>query len=180
MVAIRRSWRRFKLNSASFGEAPLEQARNLIRDVSRGRLGSVSVVAARRLRLRSPERRSAGDCYGCSPRHLKIASMPRRLALWQDIVCDVFVELDCKSDLEDFRGEVTQSRLGEISYSRVNSSRQRVFRTPSRIARARHDYVLIALGVEGGGGVVQDGREAYIQPGEFACYDTTRPYELQG
>jgi len=23
----------------------------------------------------------------------------RRLALWQDIVCDVFVQLDCKSDL---------------------------------------------------------------------------------
>jgi AraC-like DNA-binding protein len=107
-----------------------------------------------------------------------VAPPPRRLALWQDIVCDVFVELDCKSDLEDFRGEVTQSRLGEISYTRVDSSRQRVFRTPSRIARARHDYVLIALGVQGGGGVVQDGREAYIQPGEFACYDTTRPYEL--
>jgi AraC-like DNA-binding protein len=42
----------------------------------------------------------------------------RRLAVWQDIVCDVFVQLDCKSDLEDFHGSVTQSRLGELAYDR--------------------------------------------------------------
>ena len=127
--------------------------------------------------IRVAERLGAGIAM---PVRLDTAVAPpsRRLALWQDIVCDVFVELDCKSDLEDFHGEVSQSHLGEISYTRVDSSRQRVFRTASRIARARQDFVLIALGMEGAGGVIQDGREAYIQPGEFACYDTTRPYEL--
>ena len=108
------------------------------------------------------------------------ASQParRRLALWQDIVCDVFVQLDCKSDLEDFRGSVTQTTLGELSLTRVDSSRQRVFRTPSRIARAKEDYLLFAFGAKGVGGVTQDGRETLIRPGEFAFYDTTRPYEL--
>ena len=52
----------------------------------------------------------------------------RRLALWQDIVCDVFVQLDCKSDLADFNGSVAQSKFGEMSLTRVDSSRQRVFR----------------------------------------------------
>ncbi len=66
----------------------------------------------------------------------------RRLAVWQDIVCDVFVGLDCKSDLEDFRGSVAQTNFGGLSLTRVESSRQRVFRTPSRIARAKEDYVL--------------------------------------
>ncbi|WP_445498097.1 cupin domain-containing protein, partial [Pseudomonas aeruginosa] len=61
----------------------------------------------------------------------------------------------------------------------VSSSRQRVLRTPSRIARASEDFVLFALGRSGSGGVVQDGRETVIQPGEFAFYDTTRPYELR-
>jgi len=64
----------------------------------------------------------------------------RRLALWQDIVCDVFVQLDCKSDLANFHGSVAQSRFGEMSLTRVESSRQRVFRTRSRIARAKEDY----------------------------------------
>ncbi|MGY8638198.1 helix-turn-helix domain-containing protein [Bradyrhizobium sp. 14AA] len=104
----------------------------------------------------------------------------RRLALWQDIVCDVFVGLDCKSDLGSaFRGSVTQAPLGKAVCSEVCSDRQHVFRTPSRIARSDQDFVLVALGNRGAGGVVQDGRETAIHPGEFALYDTTRPYELK-
>lgn len=104
----------------------------------------------------------------------------RRLALWQDIVCDVFVGLDCKSDLGSaFRGSVTQAPLGKAVCSEVCSDRQHVFRTPSRIARSDQDFVLVALGNRGHGGVVQDGRETVIHPGEFALYDTTRPYELK-
>jgi AraC-like DNA-binding protein len=105
---------------------------------------------------------------------------PRRLAIWQDIVCDVFVQLDCVSDLGgDFRGSVAQSMIGPVSCTRVDSRRQRVFRTPSRIAKANEDYVLVSLGTQGHGGVVQDGREAISGPGEFVIYDTTRPYELR-
>jgi AraC-like DNA-binding protein len=104
----------------------------------------------------------------------------RRLALWQDIVCDVFVQLDCKSDLGTaFHGAITSSQLGPAKCSTVSSSRQRVLRTPSRIARASEDFVLFALGRRGAGAVLQDGRETVIQPGEFAFYDTTRPYELR-
>lgn len=103
----------------------------------------------------------------------------RRLALWQDIVCDVYVQLDCKSDLGGaFRGSVTRAPLGQATCSEVSSERQHVYRTRSRIARSHEDFVLIALGKHGAGGVVQDGRETSIRPGEFAIYDTTRPYEL--
>lgn len=104
----------------------------------------------------------------------------RRLALWQDIVCDVFVQLDCKSDLGSaFHGAITSAQVGQAKCSVVSSSRQRVLRTPSRIARASEDFVLIALGRHGAGAVLQDGRETVIRPGEFAFYDTTRPYELR-
>jgi AraC-like DNA-binding protein len=108
-----------------------------------------------------------------APRH-------RKLALWQDIVCDVFVQLDCKSDLGSaFRGSVSRSMLGPVACTQVASSPQRVFRTPSRIARSSEDFILVALGRQGVGAVLQDDREAIIHPGEFAIYDTTRPYELQ-
>lgn len=103
----------------------------------------------------------------------------RRLALWQDIVCDVYVGLDCTSRLaSDFHGTVTHAILGKAVCSEVRSTQQRVFRTPSRIARSEAEFVLIALGRHGVGGVVQDGRDTAIHPGEFALYDTTRPYEL--
>ena len=104
----------------------------------------------------------------------------RRLALWQDIVCDVFVGLDCKSDLGSaFHGSVTQALLGKAVCSEVCSDRQHVLRTPSRIARSDQDFVLVALGHRGNGAVTQDGRETVIHPAEFALYDTTRPYELK-
>jgi AraC-like DNA-binding protein len=104
----------------------------------------------------------------------------KRLALWQDIVCDVYVGLDCKSDLGSaFHGKVSQAPLGRAVCTEVSSDRQRVFRTPSRIARSDEHFILVALGRQGVGGVLQDGRETIIHPGEFALYDTTRPYELQ-
>ena len=104
----------------------------------------------------------------------------RRLAVWQDIVCDTFVGLDCRSDMHDaFWGSVSQSTVGPVSCTRVDSCAQRVFRTPSRIARAGKDYVLVALGNSGVNGVFQDGREAVVSAGQFVIYDTTRPYELR-
>ncbi|MGO4717223.1 helix-turn-helix domain-containing protein [Bradyrhizobium sp. 2TAF24] len=115
------------------------------------------------------------------PIELSTAHAPahRKLAFWQDIVCDTFVQLDCRSELgDDLHGTLSSSMLGQMSCTEVTSSAQRVYRTPSRIARAREDYILIALGREGVGGVVQDGREVVIHPGAFAFYDTTRPYEL--
>jgi AraC-like DNA-binding protein len=109
------------------------------------------------------------------------SSVPdRRLAVWQDIVCDTFVGLDCRSDMrEAFWGAVSQSAIGPATFTRVDSCAQRVFRTPSRIARASQDYVLVALGNSGVNGVYQDGREAVVTAGQFVIYDTTRPYELR-
>jgi AraC-like DNA-binding protein len=109
------------------------------------------------------------------------ASPPqRRLAIWQDIVCDTFVGLDCRSDMhEAFWGAVAQSRIGPASFTQVDSCAQHVLRTPRRIARASEDFVLLALGNNGVNGVSQDGREAIVSAGQFVIYDTTRPYELR-
>jgi AraC-like DNA-binding protein len=104
----------------------------------------------------------------------------RRLAAWQDIVCDVYVQLDCASDRRsDFRGAITRTSLGSIACTTVSSIRQTVDRTPARIRRSAEEFVLISVGRSGVGQVIQDGREAVIGPGHFALYDTTRPYRLR-
>jgi AraC-like DNA-binding protein len=109
------------------------------------------------------------------------SSVPnRRLAVWQDIVCDTFVGLDCRSDMRDgFWGSVSQSAIGPVTCTQVDSCAQQVLRTPSRIARASEDFVLVTLGTSGVNGVFQDGREAVVSAGQFVIYDTTRPYELR-
>ena len=66
-----------------------------------------------------------------------------------------------------------------MHFSAVRSEGQIVKRTRTRIRRAREEVMLISLQVSGIGVIAQDGREARLEPGDFACYDSTRPYTLR-
>lgn len=103
-----------------------------------------------------------------------------RLAYWVDAVCDTYVQLDCEAPDRGrhFRGEIEVAKLATLGFSRVTASCQHVRRTPAKIARATEDFFLVSIQTLGTGTVVQDGRAAELQPGDFALYDSTRPYEL--
>ncbi len=103
----------------------------------------------------------------------------KRLQFWRDAVCDTFVELDCRAVSEaPFFGEITTAQCDEMHFSRVRSDGQVVDRTKSRIRNAREEVVLVSVQTRGRGIVAQDGRQAVLEPGDFACYDSTRPYTL--
>jgi AraC-like DNA-binding protein len=103
----------------------------------------------------------------------------KRVQFWQDAVCDTFVELDCQARAErSFFGEITTAQCDGLHFSNVHADGQTVKRTRSRIRRAREEVMLISVQVDGVGIIAQDGREARLQPGDFACYDSTRPYTL--
>jgi AraC-like DNA-binding protein len=103
----------------------------------------------------------------------------KRVQYWQDAVCDTFVELDCQARAErSFFGEITTAQCDGLHFSNVRSDGQTVKRTRTRIRRAREEVMLISVQVDGVGIIAQDGREARLQPGDFACYDSTRPYTL--
>jgi AraC-like DNA-binding protein len=103
-----------------------------------------------------------------------------RLALWTDLICDVYVQLACDARVapDQFRGEIRQDRLATLDLSQVTSRPQHVQRTARQIAKATEDYFLVSIQTQGTGSVRQDGREAFLRPGDFALYDSTRPYEL--
>ena len=104
-----------------------------------------------------------------------------RLAYWVDMVCDTYVQLECDTVDADRQidGEIASDTLATLALSRVRSTAQRVRRTPAKIARASEDYFLVSIQTHGSGRVLQDGRAAVLEPGDFALYDSTRPYELQ-
>jgi AraC-like DNA-binding protein len=109
------------------------------------------------------------------------AVRPReRLALWTDLICDVYVQLDCDALVAPhaFEGNIRRDRLATLDLSQVTSVPQDVHRTPRQIAKATEDYFLVSIQTQGSGRVRQDGREAVLHPGDFALYDSTRPYEL--
>ena len=103
----------------------------------------------------------------------------KRFLFWQDAVCDTFVDLDCKAYADrPFFGELATARCNDLHFSSVRADGQIVERTPARIRHAREEVVLISLQVSGAGLIAQDGREARLGSGDFACYDSTRPYTL--
>jgi hypothetical protein len=108
------------------------------------------------------------------------AVAPReRIAYWTDAICDVYVQLDCDSPAaSDFSGSIERDMLASMEVSVVESQAQHVRRTPRQIAKACEDYFLVSIQDQGQGVVRQDGRTALLQPGDFALYDSTRPYEL--
>ena len=98
-----------------------------------------------------------------------------RFAYWRELICAVYVQLDAKQlGSGTFGGSVTVSALGELSLSRVRATGQVVTRRPSDPG----SDCLISVQVSGTGRISQFGRTADLQPGDFALYDATEPYEL--
>ncbi len=109
------------------------------------------------------------------------AVAPRdRVAVWTDLICDVYVQLDCDALTapEAFSGSIRTDTLATLDLSQVTACPQHVYRTPRQIAKATEDYFLVSIQTRGCGMVIQDDRRAVLHPGDFALYDSTRPYEL--
>jgi AraC-like DNA-binding protein len=104
----------------------------------------------------------------------------RRVAYWTDLVCDTYVQLECDpyAGGSGIDGEIAADSLATLQLSRVTATAQVVRRTPAKIARASEDFFLVSIQTEGKGVVSQDGRDAVLAPGDFALYDSTRPYTL--
>ena len=103
-----------------------------------------------------------------------------RLEYWIDMICDEFVQLDCSTEQKtDFKGKLRGSELDNIRISEVGASRQRVTRSKKQIAKSTESEFLLSLQLEDVGIVNQDGRIARLHPGDFALYDSTRPYTLR-
>lgn len=115
-------------------------------------------------------------------RTLSTASVaaPQRVAYWTDLVCDTYVQLQCDAPpgAEGIDGEIVADELATLQLSRVTASAQVVRRTPALIARASEDHFLVSIQTAGRGVISQDGRHAVLAPGDFALYDSTRPYQL--
>ena len=107
---------------------------------------------------------------------------PRRLAGWTEAISDRFVESGFEvRHAEQFDASMRHHDVAELSLSDIRSAghgRKRVQRSQRAAARAAEAFYLVSVQLEGHCQVLQAGREVLLQPGQFAIYDTCRPYEL--
>lgn len=106
-----------------------------------------------------------------------------RAEYWSDMVCGTYVQLDCAPQTDayakDFKGSIAVAELAALQLTHVASQAQLVQRTLAKINSDPEDYFLVSIQAAGQGVLSQDGREALLQRGDFALYDSTRPYTLK-
>ncbi|MET0698427.1 MAG: helix-turn-helix domain-containing protein [Mycobacterium sp.] len=109
-------------------------------------------------------------------------SEPSGFDAWQDRICDTFVPLHahCADQATaNFHGGVDSASLGAVVLAEVSASGAVVERTPRLIRRCDPELYKFGLQVSGDCVIEQNGRQAHLHPGDFALYDTSRPYRLR-
>lgn len=98
---------------------------------------------------------------------------------WKHLVAESFVPLAVRTaDADGFHGQMRRRVLDRMSIVEVTAASHEVHRTPALIAQAKERYFKLNLQLEGTGLLIQGNREAILQPGDLAIYDTNRPYTL--
>jgi AraC-like DNA-binding protein len=104
-----------------------------------------------------------------------------RFDFWRQVVSEAFVPLEAsRSGSADgaFRGELRGATLGAIRVYEVDADSHVAHRSRRMIDSSQDEYFKLGLQLESHSVLSQDGREAALRPGDFAVYDTTRPYRF--
>jgi AraC-like DNA-binding protein len=114
---------------------------------------------------------------------IRVDELPaaERFEFLHELVAQTWVPMECHSDHRaDYRAVFRSSGLGAMQVVVMDILSTKVCRTPRLIRREAPDMLKVFMPVRGGGTylVAQDGRQARLRPGEFAFYDTRRPYEV--
>lgn len=106
-------------------------------------------------------------------------AVARTFSEFRTAVSESFVPLHVTSARPDpFWGRIRSAEADEVHVSEVSAAEHVVERTPELIARDDRHYFKLSLQLAGTGLLIQDDREAVLNPGDLAIYDTHRPYTL--
>lgn len=98
---------------------------------------------------------------------------------WQDAISKVFLPLACDISANSaFYGTLNAKNLAHISLVEVKGCGQHVERHSANIKHGDHDQILMSFVLGGKMGIEHNGREEYLNKGQFIFYDSQRPYDL--
>ncbi|NMO55869.1 helix-turn-helix domain-containing protein [Actinoplanes sp. TBRC 11911] len=99
---------------------------------------------------------------------------------WREAITTAFVPLELTAlSGHSFGGGLASRQLGDVQLSQVSGGALLVERTPLTIRRSDPGYFKVGLQVRGACAIDQDGRQTALDPGDFAVYDSARPYRLR-
>jgi len=100
-----------------------------------------------------------------------------REAFWRQALSETFVPMTVGDvEADRFGGFLHSAWIGRLMVAEVASTAQDIQRTSREISRTDAEYLQIGMVYRGVGRVAQDGREAVLRPGDYAVFETTRPF----
>lgn len=104
---------------------------------------------------------------------------PFDLATWRRAVNNSFVPLQIEEyENVPFRGHLVRTVVEDVAVFEIIATPHVVTRTRELIEQCEGRYYKLSLQLQGSAVLEQDGRRAHLRPGDFAIYDTHRPYRL--
>lgn len=103
----------------------------------------------------------------------------KHISEYARMVSERFAPLSIDSDRAgNFRGRIRGRNLGDVEVFDVRANQHQVERTEPLAARTPKGSYMLHLQLSGIGIMRQDGREALLEPGDMAFYDSDRAYSL--
>ncbi len=104
----------------------------------------------------------------------------QRFDFWKATLAEAFVPLEVTRPAvgPDFRGRLDGFDLGALRVYEVRAEPHTALRTRRLVTAAPSGCYKLGLLLRGSAVLIQDGREAALTPGDYAVYDTDRPYTL--
>src|SRR5215469_7293474 len=103
----------------------------------------------------------------------------RRPAYWNACAGASFSPLvSDPADIGSFHGSIERTDIGELSLAEAYSEAQTVYHSRAHVARTRGSLFFLMLQLAGESRTRQEGREAFLKPGDFMLCDSTRQYEI--
>ena len=103
----------------------------------------------------------------------------KRLDFWNRATSDTLATHDAEpADVDHFSGSLTRIEFGDARLAQIRADASTVTRSRTHVSRSSEAHCLLRLQMAGAVTAAQEGREIMLRPGDFALYDTTRPYRM--
>ena len=101
-----------------------------------------------------------------------------RLQYWNDVACSTFTQQTVDAQGPQFKAEIHRTNIGEMRMAVAVSTGSLVTRSSCQVALSQEAFFLLHLQLAGTSLNRQDGREIELREGDFAMFDSTRPYQI--
>jgi AraC-like DNA-binding protein len=101
-----------------------------------------------------------------------------RLQYWNDVACSTFTQQTVDAPGRELHAEMHRANVGEMRMAVAVSTASRITRSSCQVALSREAFFLAHLQLTGTSLNRQDGREIELEEGDFALFDSTRPYQI--